>query len=161
MRVPFAARRTFLARRRSRRQVTPGAAKQLERLAKEYERQLIREASSKGPVTPRSLRAADRTLSRIGELLEAGETAFAEAVQSIDSHLRGEIERLDTSRKQVAQLAAGDSMVLPAEVIPYLDRLREMGMSERLVEGQRDGWILLAALARPDPRVDARETRGA
>jgi len=93
----------------------------------------------------RTLASAGVPLSRIGELLEADETAFAEAIQSIDSHLREEIERLEANRKQVAQLAAGDSLVLPAEVIPYLDRLREMGMSERLVEGQRDGWILIAA----------------
>jgi hypothetical protein len=30
-------------------------------------------------------------------------------------------------------------------VTSYLDRLREIGMSERMVEGQRDGWILVAA----------------
>jgi hypothetical protein len=30
-------------------------------------------------------------------------------------------------------------------VIPYFDRLREIGASERIVEGERDGWILLAA----------------
>ncbi len=27
----------------------------------------------------------------------------------------------------------------------YFDRLREIGVSERMVEGQRDGWILIAA----------------
>jgi hypothetical protein len=51
----------------------------------------------------------------------------------------------ETSRKQIAQLAAGDSLVLPPEVVSYLDRLREIGVSERMVEGERDGWILLAA----------------
>jgi hypothetical protein len=30
-------------------------------------------------------------------------------------------------------------------VISYLDRLREIGASERIVEGERDGWILVAA----------------
>jgi hypothetical protein len=33
----------------------------------------------------------------------------------------------------------------PPEVIYYLARLREIGASERLVEGERDGWILVAA----------------
>ncbi len=111
----------------------------------------------------RTLASAGVPLSQIGELLEAGETDFAAAVERIDSRLREEIlERRRANRKQVAGLAAGDSLVLPAEVIPYLERLREMGMSERLVEGQRDGWILIAARW-PDhiPRVDARETRGA
>ena len=71
--------------------------------------------------------------------------AFAEAVQRIDRHLRDEIERLETSRKQIAQLAAGDSLALPPEVTSYLDRLREIGASARMVEGERDGWILVAA----------------
>jgi DNA-binding transcriptional MerR regulator len=93
----------------------------------------------------RTLANAGVPLSRISELLEADETAFAEAVEKIDSHLRDEIERLEASRKRVAQLAAGDSLVLPAEVIPYLDRLREIGASERVIQGERDGWILVAA----------------
>ena len=93
----------------------------------------------------RTLASAGVPLSRIGQMLEADATAFAEAVQRIDSHLRDEIERLETSRKQIAQLAAGDSLALPPEVISYLDRLREIGVSERMVEGERDGWILVAA----------------
>jgi len=83
----------------------------------------------------RTLANAGVPLARISELLEADEAAFAEAVEKIDRHLRDEIERLEASRKQVAQLAAGDSLVLPAEVIPYLDRLRELGVSERVIAG--------------------------
>lgn len=93
----------------------------------------------------RTLANAGVPLSRIGQMLEADASTFAEAVQRIDSHLRDEIERLETNRKQIAQLAAGDSLVLPSEVISYLDRLREIGVSERMVEGERDGWILMAA----------------
>jgi DNA-binding transcriptional MerR regulator len=93
----------------------------------------------------RTLADAGVPLSRIGQMLEADASAFAEAVQTIDSHLREQIERLETSRKQIAQLAAGDSLALPSEVIFYLDRLREIGASERMVEAERDGWILVAA----------------
>jgi DNA-binding transcriptional MerR regulator len=93
----------------------------------------------------RTLANAGVPLSQIGQMLEADAPSFAEAVQRIDSHLRDEIERLETSRKQIAQLAAGDSLALPPEVISYLDRLREIGASERMVEGERDGWILVAA----------------
>lgn len=93
----------------------------------------------------RTLADAGVPLSQIGQMLEADASTFAEAVQSIDSHLRDEIERLESNRKQIAQLAAGDSLALPPEVISYLDRLREIGVSERMVEGERDGWILLAA----------------
>ena len=93
----------------------------------------------------RTLANAGVPLSQIGQMLEADAPAFAEAVQRIDSQLRDEIERLETSRKQIAQLAAGDSLALPPEVVSYLDRLREIGASERMVEAERDGWILVAA----------------
>jgi DNA-binding transcriptional MerR regulator len=93
----------------------------------------------------RALANAGVPLSQIGQMLEADALAFAEAVHRIDSHLRDEIERLEASRKQIAQLAAGDSLALPPEVVSYLDRLREIGASERMLEGERDGWILVAA----------------
>jgi DNA-binding transcriptional MerR regulator len=93
----------------------------------------------------RTLANAGVPLSQIGHLLEADALTFAEAIQRIDNHLRDEIERLEISRKQIAQLAAGDSLTLPPEVISYLDRLREIGASQRMVEAERDGWILVAA----------------
>ena len=93
----------------------------------------------------RTLASAGVPLSEIGQMLEADAPAFAEAVRRIDSRLREEIERLETSRRQIAQLAAGDSLALPPEVTPYLDRLREIGGSERMVQAERDGWILIAA----------------
>jgi DNA-binding transcriptional MerR regulator len=93
----------------------------------------------------RTLANAGVPLSQIAQMLDADASTFAEAVQRIDNHLREEIERLETSRKQVAQLAAGDSLALPPEVISYLDRLRRIGVAERIVEGERDGWILVAA----------------
>ena len=93
----------------------------------------------------RTLAGAGVPLAQIGPMLQADAPAFAEAVHRIDSHLREEIERLETSRQQIAQLAAGDSLALPPEAISYLGRLREIGVSERVVEGERDGWILVAA----------------
>ena len=93
----------------------------------------------------RTLAEAGVPLSQIGRMLEADEATFAEAVERIDTHLRDEIDRLENSRKQIAQLAAGDSLVLPPEVVAYLDRLREIGTSERMMAGERDGWILIGA----------------
>jgi DNA-binding transcriptional MerR regulator len=84
-------------------------------------------------------------LSRIGPMLEADAPAFADAVRGIDRRLQGEIDRLEVSRKQIALLAAGDGLALPEEVTVYLDRLREIGTSERMVEVERDAWILVAA----------------
>jgi DNA-binding transcriptional MerR regulator len=93
----------------------------------------------------RTLANAGVPLSQIGQMLEADAPAFAEAVQKIDSHLREEIERLEATRKQVTQLAAGDSLALPPEVTSYLGRLREIGVPQRLVEAERDAWILVTA----------------
>jgi DNA-binding transcriptional MerR regulator len=93
----------------------------------------------------RTLANAGVPLSAIGQMLEADASTFAEAVQRIDSRLRDEIEQLENSRKQIAQLATGDSLALPPEVISYLDRLREIGASERMVAAERDGWILISA----------------
>jgi len=93
----------------------------------------------------RTLACAGVPLSAIGQLLEADGPAFAAAVHGIDRRLRAEIERLEASRRQIAQLAAGDSLVLPPEVAFYLSRLREIGVSEQMVEAERDGWILVAA----------------
>ena len=93
----------------------------------------------------RTLAAAGVPLSQIGRLLEAGPAAFAEAIEQIDGQLAEEIHRLETSRKQIAQLTTGNAAALPSEVIAYLDRLREIGVSERVVLGERDGWILMAA----------------
>ncbi|MFG2064998.1 MerR family DNA-binding transcriptional regulator [Micromonospora sp. NPDC048871] len=93
----------------------------------------------------RTLANAGVPLARIGELLDADPAAFADAIRTIDERLRDQIERLETSRRQIAQLVGGDRLTLPPEVAAYLDRLRELGVSERVVEGERDGWILVAA----------------
>jgi DNA-binding transcriptional MerR regulator len=93
----------------------------------------------------RTVADAGVPLSQIGRMLQANARTLAETVEKIDSDLREEIERLELSRKRIAQLAAGDALVLPPEVTCYLDRLRELGVSPRVLEGERDGWILLAA----------------
>ena len=93
----------------------------------------------------RTLADAGVPLSRVAELLEADEATFADAVKEIDRSLRDEIKRLQANRQRIAQLAAGDSLVVPPEVVAYLDRLRELGVSDRMIEGERDGWILVAA----------------
>jgi DNA-binding transcriptional MerR regulator len=93
----------------------------------------------------RTLANAGVPLSQIRPMLQADEAVFAEVVKRIDTHLGDQIDRLKTSRTQIARLAAGDSLVLPPEVVAYLDRLREIGTSERMMAGERDGWILMVA----------------
>lgn len=93
----------------------------------------------------RTLADAGVPLSRVRELLAAGETEFAAAVEHIDRRLRAEIRERQRHRERIAQLAAGDSLALPPEAVAYLGRMRELGFRERLVEVERDSWILIAA----------------
>jgi DNA-binding transcriptional MerR regulator len=93
----------------------------------------------------RTLAEAGVPLSRVRELLAAGEQEFGEAVEDIDRRLRAEIRERQRHRERIAQLAAGDSLALPPEAVAYLDRMRELGFRERLIEVERDSWILIAA----------------
>lgn len=93
----------------------------------------------------RTLAEAGVPLSRVHELLAANPEEFAAAVTEIDQRLRGEIRERQRHRDRVAQLAAGDSLALPDVVVSYLERLRELGFRERVIEVERDSWILLAA----------------
>lgn len=93
----------------------------------------------------RTLADAGVPLARVEELLHADDAEFAAAVAQIDVRLRAEIRERQHHRERIAKLAAGDSLALPPEAVAYLDQLRSLGMSEQMIEGERDGWILLAA----------------
>ena len=93
----------------------------------------------------RTLADAGVPLSRVHELLAAGDQEFAAAVEDIDRRLCAEIRERQRHREQVAKLAAGDSLALPAEAVSYLNRMRELGFPERLIQVERDSWILIAA----------------
>lgn len=93
----------------------------------------------------RTLADAGVPLSRVKALLAAGEAEFAAAVEDIDRRLRAEIRELQRHRARIAQLAAGESLALPPEAVAYLERLRELGIPERMIQGERDAWILVAA----------------
>jgi DNA-binding transcriptional MerR regulator len=93
----------------------------------------------------RTLAEAGVPLARVHDLLDADEDEFAAAVAEIDRRLRAQVRELQEHRRRIAQLAAGDSLALPPDVVAYLDKLRESGAPEAVVEGERDGWILFAA----------------
>jgi DNA-binding transcriptional MerR regulator len=93
----------------------------------------------------RTLAEAGVPLARVQELLGATKKEFDEAVRQIDTDLRAKVRELQEHRRQIARLAAGDSLAVPPEVVAYLDALRAAGVSEEMVEGERDGWILMAA----------------
>ncbi|MCT2589437.1 MerR family transcriptional regulator [Streptomyces sp. N2-109] len=93
----------------------------------------------------RTLAEAGVPLARVRELLQADEEEFAAQVADIDRRLRAEIRERQRHRERLARLAAGDNLVLPPEVVGFLDRLRALGVDERIIQLERDGWIPLAA----------------
>ncbi|WP_432484590.1 MerR family transcriptional regulator [Kineococcus esterisolvens] len=93
----------------------------------------------------RTLADAGVPLSRVRELLSASDEAFAAALEDIDRRLRAEMRERQRHRERIARLAAGDSLALPPEVVAYLNRMHELGFPERLIEVERDSWILIAA----------------
>ncbi|MFC9471826.1 hypothetical protein ACFTS5_06495 [Nocardia sp. NPDC056952] len=62
-----------------------------------------------------------------------------------------------TRAYRIARLAAGDSLALPQELVGFLDQLRALGVDERIVQVERDGWIPL--VARSPERVPGWITR--
>jgi DNA-binding transcriptional MerR regulator len=93
----------------------------------------------------RTLADAGVPLSRVRELLAASDEEFNASVADIDRRLRAEIRERQRHRERIAQLATGDSLALPPEAVAYLDRLREIGLPQLMIEGERDAWILVAA----------------
>jgi DNA-binding transcriptional MerR regulator len=104
----------------------------------------------------RTLADAGVPLARIDALLHAQPAEFASAITDIDAELRRKIDQLADYRRRIAELAGGERLVLPPEVVAILDRMRGLGVSERRVRLERDSWILMRAL---DPRVMPRRIR--
>ncbi len=98
----------------------------------------------------RTLADAGVPLARIDALLRAQPAEFASAITDIDAELRRKIDQLAEYRRRLADLAGGESLVLPAEVVAILNRMRGLGVSEQRVLLERDSWILLQAL---DPQA--------
>ncbi len=93
----------------------------------------------------RTLAEAGVPLARVAELLEADDEQFAKALTDLDADLRAQQRRIAEHRGRVRRLAGGDSLALPPVVVTYLDRLRELGISEEMVKVERDSWILIQA----------------
>jgi DNA-binding transcriptional MerR regulator len=82
-------------------------------------------------------------LGRIKELLAADAHSFSVAVTEIDRKLQDRADELLRTRVRLAELRTGDRLFVSADVADYLDRLRKVGVSQRTIELERDGWILL------------------
>jgi DNA-binding transcriptional MerR regulator len=101
----------------------------------------------------KTLAEAGVPLARIKELLAADPDRFAAAIAEIDHTLQQRAEELRCTRERIAQLRAGDRLFVSAEVADFLDRLRELGVSQRSVQMERDGWILVQAVAPKEAAV--------
>lgn len=95
----------------------------------------------------KTLADAGVPLARIDELLNAQPEQFGAAVGEIDKDLGRKIRALTQHRRRIAELAVGDRLFVPAEVVEILDRLRAIGISERMVRIERDVWIMIVALS--------------
>lgn len=95
----------------------------------------------------RTLVEAGVPLARIKELLAAGPEQFASAIDEIDRQLSKRADEIRRARKRIAQLHGGDRLFVSAEIAGYLERLRELGISERTVLLERELWILLQSVA--------------
>jgi DNA-binding transcriptional MerR regulator len=91
----------------------------------------------------KTLAGAGVPLARVRELLAAEPDQFAAAVAEIDRHLEERAEELQRTRERIARLSAADELFVSAAVADYLERLRELGVSRRTVQMERDLWILM------------------
>jgi DNA-binding transcriptional MerR regulator len=91
----------------------------------------------------KTLAEAGVPLARIKGLFTAEPDQFGAAMAEIDRNLQERARELRRTRDRIARLSAGDRLFVSADVADYLDRLRELGVSQRAVHMERDGWILL------------------
>jgi DNA-binding transcriptional MerR regulator len=97
----------------------------------------------------KTLADAGVPLARVKELLAADAGQLAAAIAEIDRSLQERAEELRRTRERIARLGDGDRLFVSEEVAGFLDQLRELGVSERGVQMERDGWILMQSVA-PD-----------
>jgi len=95
----------------------------------------------------KTLAEAGVPLARVKDLLAANPEQFAAAIAEIDRKLQERLEALIRTRERIAQLSSGDRLFVSAEVADYLDHLREIGVSQRTVQLERDLWILVQSIS--------------
>jgi DNA-binding transcriptional MerR regulator len=94
-----------------------------------------------------TLAKAGVPLDRVKELLAADPDRFAAALVEIDANLMEQAEELLRTRERIAQLRSGDRLFVSEDVADYLDQLRELGVSARAVQLERNGWILMQSVS--------------
>ena len=109
----------------------------------------------------KTLAEAGVPLARVKELLAADPDQFAAAIAEIDRKLQERVEELLRTRERIAQLSTGDRLFVSAEVADYLDRLREIGVSQRTVQMERDIWILVQSVSPKEAAIWIADKRDA
>jgi DNA-binding transcriptional MerR regulator len=94
-----------------------------------------------------TLAKAGVPLDRVKELLAAEPEHFAAALVEIDGNLKKRSAELRRTRQRIAQLRSGDRLFVSEQVADYLDQLHKLGVSQRAVQLERDGWILLQSVS--------------
>ncbi|WP_067889667.1 MerR family transcriptional regulator [Nocardia vaccinii] len=97
----------------------------------------------------KTLAHAGVPLARVKQLLTANSDEFAAAIAEIDRALADRAEEIRRTREQIAELGSGDRLFVSTDVADYLDRLQQLGGSDRAVRMERDLWILMQSVA-PD-----------
>ena len=105
----------------------------------------------------KALADAGVPLARIEEVLGAGPEEFAGALTQIDKALARRIRELQEQRRRISHLAGGDRLYVAPEIADLFDKFRELGISPRAIQIERDGWILIAARYPDQARRWARE----
>ena len=95
----------------------------------------------------KTLAEAGVPLARVKELLAADPDRFAAAITAVDRNLQERAEELVRTRERIARLRAGDRLFVSTEVADFLDELQGLGVSQRSVQMERDGWILMQAVS--------------
>ena len=109
----------------------------------------------------KTLAEAGVPLARIKELLAADPDRFATALAEIDSGLEKRAEELVHTRERIARLRSGDRLFVSADVADYMDRLRELGVSQRGLQMERDGWILMQSVSPKEAAIWMADKRDA
>lgn len=109
----------------------------------------------------KTLAGAGVPLARIRELVATDPDRFAGSIAEIDRGLKDRVDKLQRARRRIAQLKSGDRLFVSAEVADYLERLRGFGISERTLQMERAGWILMQSVSPENAAVWIAEKRDA
>ena len=109
----------------------------------------------------KTLAEAGVPLARVKELLAADPDQFATAITEIDRQLQERATEILRTRERIAHLGVGDRLFVSAEVADYLDQLHELGVSQRGVQMERDGWILMQSASPKEAAIWIAEKRDA